>query len=79
MDLSAIALQGIDQAEAGLEAAASGLPSAAGLSADGAAPDTVTLSSEVVALLSARDQFSVGVATLKIADETQKSAVNLLA
>ncbi len=78
MDLSAIALQGLDQAQVQLEAAATGIASAATLSPDAATADTVNLSVEVVALLSAKNQFSVNLATLKIADETQKTAVDLL-
>ena len=76
MDLAAIALQGIDQAQVQLEAAATGIASAAAQSSDAA---TVDLSTEVVALLSARNQVSLGVATLKIADQTAQSAINLLA
>ena len=75
MDLSAIALQSIDQAQVQLEAAATGIASTAASSPDAA---TVDLSTEVVALLSAENQFSVGLATLKIAGEVQKSAVDLL-
>ncbi len=78
MDLTAIALQGLDQAQVQLEAAATGIASAAALSPDAATADTVNLSVEVVALLSAKNQFSVNLATLKIADETQKTAVDLL-
>jgi hypothetical protein len=76
MDLAAIALQGIGQAEGQLEAAAVGIASAGARSADAVSVD---LSSEVVALLSAKNQFSLDLATLKIAGETQKSAVDLLA
>ena len=79
MDLSSIALQGIDQAQGQLEAAAADIASAAALSPDAATGDTVNLSAEVVALLSAKNQFSVNLATLKIANETQKSVVDLLA
>jgi len=79
MDLAGIALHGINQAQVQLEAAASGIASAAALSPDAATADPVNLSAEVVALLSAKNQFSLNLATLKGADETQKSAVDLLA
>lgn len=59
MDLTAIALQGLDQAQAELESAAAGMASAASLSPDAAAADTVNLSAEAVALLSAKNQFSI--------------------
>jgi len=77
MDLSAIALQGLDQAQVQLEAAATGIASAGALS--GSPTDTVSLSTEVVALLSAKNQASVDIATLKIANQAQKSLVDLLA
>jgi len=76
MDISAIALQGLDAAQAQLETAAAGIASAA---ASGGANDTVTLSTEVVALLSAKNLASVDIATLKVAGQTQKSLVDLLA
>ncbi len=79
MDLSAIALQGLEQADAQLEKAASRIASAAALSPDGSNVDTVDLSAEMVALLSAKNQFSVEVATLKVAGEVQKNEVNLIA
>jgi len=74
MDVTAIALQSIDQAQVQLEAAAAGIASDGAQSGDAA---TVDLSTEVVALLSAKNQFSLGIATLKIADQTQQSALNL--
>ena len=79
MDLPAIALQGLEQADAQLEKAASRIASAAALSPDGSNVDTVDLSAEMVALLSAKNQFSVEVATLKVAGEVQKNEVNLIA
>jgi len=62
-----------------LQAAATGIASAAALSLDAAASDAVELSAEVVALVSARNQFSVDLSRLKIVGETQKSAVDLMA
>lgn len=79
MDLAAIALQGIDQAQTQLEGAAAGIASAATLSPDSATADTVSLSTEVVALLSAKNAFSANLATLKVADQIQKNVVDLLA
>jgi hypothetical protein len=78
MDLSAIALQGLEQAQVQLEAAAVGIASAGTLSPDAATADSVSLSAEVVALLSAKNQFSVNLVTLKIAGETQKTVIDLL-
>jgi len=79
MDLSAIALQGLEQANLQLESAVTNLASAAALSPDGSNVDTVDISAEVVALLSAKNQFSVAAATLRVADEVKQNAVNLIA
>jgi flagellar basal body rod protein FlgG len=79
MDLSAIALQGLDQAEVQLEAAATRLANAGALSPDGTNVDTVDLSAEMVALLSAKNLFSVNLATLRAANEVQKNAIDVMA
>ncbi len=79
MDLSAIALQGLGQAQAQLETAATRIASAGALSPDGANADTVDISTEIVALLSAKNQVSLNLATLKLADEVQKNTIDLLA
>jgi len=79
MDLSAIALQGLDQAEVQLEAAATRLASTGAPSPDGANLDTVDISAEMVALLSAKNLFSVNLATLKVANEVQKNAIDVMA
>lgn len=79
MDISAIALQGLGQANLQLNDAAANLASAAALSPDGSNVDTVDISSEIIALLSAKNQFSVAAATLKTANEVQKNVVDLIA
>lgn len=79
MDISAIALQGLGQANLQLNDAAANLASAAALSPDGSNWDTVDISSEIIALLSAKNQFSVAAATLKTANEVQKNVVDLIA
>jgi flagellar hook protein FlgE len=79
MDLSAVALQGLDRAQVALENVATQLASTSTLSADSASTDTVDLSSEMVALLSAKNVFSANLATLKVADQLQKSVIDLMA
>ena len=79
MDISSIALQGMTQAEAQLEAAASAIAQAGNSSADGANLDVVDLSAETVAMMSARNQFALNVSTLHTADEVQKSLLNVTA
>ena len=79
MDLSAIALQGLEQGQAQLEQAAARLAGAGAESPDGANLDTVELSAEIVALMSAKTQFSANLSTLKTADEIQQNALDLMA
>ena len=79
MDLSSIALQGLTQADTQLEQAAVAIASVGALSPNGSNLDTVDLSAEVVALASAKVQFSANLATLSVANEIQKSTIDLKA
>jgi len=78
MDISAIALQGLNQAEANLEKAATRIASFGADSIDGANVDTVDLSAEMVALMSAKNEFSVNLKTLETAGEMQKNMIDLI-
>jgi flagellar basal body rod protein FlgG len=78
MDLSAIALQGLDQAQVQLDAAASNLANAGAASISGADADTVNLSAQMVALTSAQTLFQVNIAALTTADQVQQTAIDLL-
>ena len=73
MQISAIALQGMQQAEARVEVSAQRL---AGTADPG---DTTDLSQEAVALLQARNSFAANVQVAKIANEMEKRTVDLLA
>lgn len=77
MDISAIAVQGLDQAQAQLETAGTRLASA-GVSLDRSNLDTVDLSAEMVALMSAKNNFLVNATVLKTANEIQKTAIDLM-
>ena len=79
MDVFAIALSGLDRAQAGLEQTASHLSRMAAPTSDGAPLDTVDLSTAAVELLAARRDFAINVRLLKTADEIERQAVNLLA
>jgi hypothetical protein len=79
MDTSAIALQGLEQANVQLNNAAARFANAAALSPDGSNVDIVDISAEIVALLAAKNQFSVAAATMKVANEVQKNEVDLTA
>lgn len=76
MDVSAIALQGLEQAQVQLESAAASIAGASTAS-NSAGTDTVDLSTAVVALLTAKNQFSVDLTVLKVANQTQASVINL--
>lgn len=77
MDPSSIALQGLHQADIQLEAAAARIARAGETSPDGANLEVVDLSAEMAALMSAQNLFDVNLATLKAADQMQKSLVDL--
>jgi flagellar hook protein FlgE len=79
MDLSAIALQGLEQGQVQLEKAAIRLANAGAGSPDGASLDTVDLSAEIVALMSAKTQFSASLSILKTADDIQRNALDVMA
>jgi flagellar hook protein FlgE len=78
MDASSVALQGLQQADTQLDAAASAIANA-GNSASAAPVDVVDLSAEMVALMSAQNSFEVNLATLKTADQMQKSLIDVRA
>ena len=80
MDPSAIALQGLEMASAQLDAAAAAIAGASAASASQPHPvDSVSLSEEMVALMSAQNLFATNVAVLKTADQTQANVLNVLA
>jgi flagellar hook protein FlgE len=77
MDPSAIALQGLQQADAQLETAAAKIADAGATSPDGIPLDTVDLSAEMVALMSAQNLFEANLATIKTVDQMQKNLVDI--
>ena len=77
MDPSAIALQGLQQAEFQLDAAAAGIANAGTGSSNGGNADAVDLSAEMVALATAQNQYDANLATLKTADQVEQNLVNL--
>ena len=77
MGASAIALQGLQQAEYQLNNAAAGIASAGTGSSSGDNVDTVDLSAEMTALTSAQILYEANLATLKTADQVEQNLVNL--
>ena len=81
MDISAIALQGLEQAQVQLDAAATAIAGGGGsssVSSNGQGADTVDLSTAVVALLSAKNQFALDIGVLKVADQAQKNLIDVV-
>ena len=79
MDISAIALQGLQQADAQLQTAAVQIASAAAATPDGANIDTVTLSAEMVALMSAKNEFAINASVMKTAEKLQQTTLDVMA
>lgn len=77
MDVSSIALQGLQLANAQLEAAAVRIAGTA--SPDSMPLDVVDLSAEMVALMSAKTLVDANIATLKTADQMQQSLIDITA
>jgi flagellar hook protein FlgE len=75
MDIMGIARDGMRSAAGSLEKSAGKIAKAA----DPASADAIDLSSEMVALLDARNQFRTNARVIQTADEMQKTTLNLLA
>jgi flagellar basal body rod protein FlgG len=97
MEISAIALRGLNEAQAQLEQAggrfqttttssrpifssitAAGTTSIKDNSGDGMPVDTANLSDAAVSLLSAKNAFATNIKLLKVADEMQRQAIDLV-
>jgi len=79
MNISAISLQGLQQANDQLNTAANEIASPAAISPAGANSDTVDLSAAVVALLSGKNNIEANLGTMKVADEVLQSTIDLIA
>ena len=72
-------LQGIQNAEKQFETAARGVAKLPNAVEAGAGPDTVDLSAEIVAMMSARDNFMANVESAKTGDELQRTLLKMFA
>ena len=79
MDISSIALQGLQQADVQLNGTSAKIASLGATSPNGANLDVADLSAEMVALMSAQSAFEVNLTTLKTVDEMRKSLLDLKA
>jgi hypothetical protein len=73
MSVSSIALGGLNQAQASLESTAQRISAPAGQG------DSVSLSTDAVSLLQAKNDFAANINVLKVADEIAKSTIDLVA
>ncbi|MGA2097338.1 MAG: hypothetical protein ABSH39_13625 [Candidatus Acidiferrum sp.] len=78
MDLSSIALQGLQQADNQLQNAATQIAEN-GANAPGGNVDSVDLSAAAVQLLAGKNDFAANIGTLKVADEVQKNLLDVQA
>lgn len=72
MNVTSVAMNGLHQAEAGFQKAASQLSSAA----DSA--DSVSLSDAAVGMMESRNEYSANIQTLKVADRMDKEAIDII-
>jgi flagellar hook protein FlgE len=74
VDISSIALSGLQSAQDRFDLAAARVTGASSQP-----EDTVDLSQSAVDLVAAKDQFGAAVRVVHVADQMQKSALNILA
>jgi len=79
MDISNVALDGLHRAEVKLEKAATRIASFGADSSGGANTDTVDLSAEMLAVMSAKSEFSANLKSLETAAKEQKRLIDLMA
>ena len=72
MNVSSIALQGLNQAQDQLQSTARRIAGA------GSPTDSVNLSDAAVSLITAKNDFEANLNTIKVDDQMQKSTINLL-
>lgn len=79
MDISAIALRGLNQALTRFDQAAQYLASAGAASPRGPTTDTVDLSATALSILAARSQAAANLQTVKVGGDIERQAIDLLA
>jgi flagellar hook-associated protein FlgK len=79
MDITSVARGGLEAAQGALEKTAVRLARAAAAGTDGSPGDGVDLSADMVALLSAKEQFQVNARVIRTADQMQKNLLDVLA
>jgi flagellar basal body rod protein FlgG len=77
MNAISIALQGLEQADARLTAATSQIAEDGTAQSGDPGGDVVSLSEEMVALMSAQTQYSANIDSLKTADQMETTALDI--
>lgn len=72
MNVTSVATNGLHQAEAGFQKAASQLSSAAD------STDSVSLSDAAIGMMESRNEYSANIQTLKVADQMEKEAIDII-
>jgi hypothetical protein len=78
MDPSAIAIQGLQQAEAQFDSAAEAIVTG-GTAPVGSGPSAPDLAADMISLTSAQTQFEADIATLTTADQIEQSLIDVTA
>jgi hypothetical protein len=79
MNIAAIALDGLNQAQARFDQTARRLASIGARSPAAVLADPVDLSTDMVSLISARNQFATNLRVARTAGEIERQAIDLLA
>ncbi|HLK62296.1 MAG TPA: hypothetical protein VKU19_02565 [Bryobacteraceae bacterium] len=79
MQISAIALQGLHQAQSEVEQAGARIASLGADSGQTGAVDSASLSDTAVALLAGKNQFATDLNLIKVGEEVHKQTIHLLA
>jgi hypothetical protein len=77
MQITAIALQGLNQAQSQVEQAGRQLASI-GAETDPGSSDAVSLSDAAVSLISGKNQFATALKLVQAADEMERQTINLM-
>jgi flagellar basal body rod protein FlgC len=79
MDISSVALQGLNKADLQLDNAASKIAGAGSSVSAGQLPvDTVDISQEAVSMLSAKNAFEANIKTLEVSNQMQQYAMDMI-
>ena len=79
MNITAIALLGLQEAQNQMDRSASRVASASAISGDAINSDTVDISQEAISMMSAKTLFSANLSSLETAGQMQQSILDMMA